>query len=113
MTSEEQWQKDHKARVARMPTDIRDAHAHCARNAGEIGKSDLCGCFYCLATFAPGEIEDWIGEQPRYNDREDLDAPEGSSSAICPRCGIDSVIGSAAGFPLTADFLGRMKSHWF
>ena len=113
MTAEEQWQKNHRERVARMPADIRDAHAHCRRNEAEIGKSDLCGCFYCLETFAPREIEDWVGEQQRHNNREDLDAPECARSAICPRCGIDSVIGSVAGFPLTTEFLGRMKSHWF
>lgn len=30
-----------------------------------------------------------------------------------PRCGIDSVIGSAAGFPLTKEFLFQMHARWF
>ncbi len=30
-----------------------------------------------------------------------------------PRCGIDSVIGSRSGFPLTPEFLAGMKQHWF
>ena len=113
MTREEKWQKDHCERVAQMPSDVRDAHVHCRCNALEIGQSDLCGCFYCLQTFTPADIRDWVTERPRYNDLGDLISEEGSKSAMCPRCGIDSVIGSAAGFPLTADFLGRMKSYWF
>jgi hypothetical protein len=29
------------------------------------------------------------------------------------KCGTHSVIGSKAGFPLTADFLGEVKLEWF
>jgi hypothetical protein len=60
--------------------------------------SDVCGCFYCCDVYAPQEIEQWIDEE---------------DTALCPRCGIDSVIGSASGFPITKDFLGRMKRYWF
>ena len=42
------------------------------------------------------------------NHRDEIEA-----SAICPRCGIDSVIGDAAGYPLTTEFLSRMKAYWF
>lgn len=34
-------------------------------------------------------------------------------TAILPRCGIDSVIGSSSGFPITPDFLARMHKEWF
>jgi acetone carboxylase gamma subunit len=34
-------------------------------------------------------------------------------TAVCPRCGIDSVIGSAAGYPLTREFLSAMEQYWF
>ena len=33
--------------------------------------------------------------------------------ALCPACGIDSVLGSASGFPVTPEFLGRMNACWF
>jgi hypothetical protein len=113
MTFEEKLQTDHRERLEKMPADVRAAHEHRTRNVEEIGKSDLCGCFYCLETFVPTEIEDWVEERPRYNNREDLESPEMTKSAICPKCGIDSVIGSASGIPLTAEFLGLMKSYWF
>jgi hypothetical protein len=113
MTSAEKLQREHRDRVAQMPADIREAHEHCKRNASEIGRGEWCGCFYCLATFTQTEIQDWVEERPRYNNREDLESSEPGRSALCPRCGIDSVLGSASGFPLTAEFLGRMKSYWF
>jgi hypothetical protein len=73
---------------------LKAAHRHSIRHREEIFSSDLCGCFYCLRTFPPSEIEDWIKE------------PKGGGmTAMCPGCGIDSVIGSASGFPLTPEFL--------
>jgi len=77
-----------------------EAHRHSSRHREEVMASEVCGCFYCLSVFPPGEIERWIG-------------PEGGDTAICPKCGIDSVIGSASGLPITEEFLTRMKRHWF
>ena len=34
-------------------------------------------------------------------------------AVICPHCQIDSVIGSASGFPISKDFLTEMNEHWF
>lgn len=79
--------------------DLRRAHKHCGSNRGELAASELCGCFYCLAVFPSSEITQWIGG--------------GEDSALCPYCVIDSVIGSASGFWPTAEFLTRMKGHWF
>jgi hypothetical protein len=33
--------------------------------------------------------------------------------AFCPYCGIDSVIGSKSGFPITKIFLEAMHKYWF
>lgn len=60
--------------------------------------SRLCGCFYCGAIFPPSEIMDW-GDEGR--------------TALCARCGIDSVIGDRSGFPITSEFLGQMNHYWF
>jgi hypothetical protein len=38
---------------------------------------------------------------------------DGGDTATCPRCGIDSVLGSAFGFPLTPDFLATVQRRWF
>ncbi len=39
--------------------------------------------------------------------------PPPEQTAICPRCGIDSVIGDKSGFALTPTFLAEMKKAWF
>ena len=74
------------------------AHKHCSLHRAEIEGSSLCGCFYCLATFPPGELSEWIDD---------------GQTALCPKCEIDSVIGSAAGFPITQEFLTQMHDYWF
>lgn len=93
-----------------MRFDSNLAHKHSANHRRELETSVLCGCFYCLATFAPAAIDEWI-------DAPD-DAPDGCDSetgttALCPRCGVDAVIGSASGFPITDEFLSDMRSRWF
>jgi uncharacterized paraquat-inducible protein A len=78
---------------------IIQAHKHSSKHRAEIEASGICGCFYCRETFAPAEIKDWV-------DRK--------QTAHCPRCGIDSVIGDASGFPVTdKDFLKGMHEYWF
>lgn len=73
--------------------NARDNHA-------EISASAVCGCFSCLATFPPAEIERWFNE--------------GAGTAVCPECQIDSVLGSASGLPVDdRDFLKAMQSRWF
>jgi hypothetical protein len=32
---------------------------------------------------------------------------------MCARCGIDSVIANASGYPITTEFLKKMHDHWF
>src|SRR2546429_438449 len=66
-----------------------EAHRHSALHAEEIGRSAVCGCFYCRNTFAPTEIREWVDDQ---------NVGEGRTgrTALCPKCGIDSVLGNAA-----------------
>ena len=58
-----------------------------------------CGCFYCLKIFVPKEISNWI--------------EDAGGTAICPYCGIDSVIGEHSGYPITREFLEQMRQYWF
>jgi hypothetical protein len=92
------------------PPDVEAAHPHSIRHRSEVEASGVCGCFYCLAVFPPSEVTEWI-DWP-------ADTPAGAENArgqtaLCPRCSIDSVIGSASGFPITPEFLARMEAHWF
>ena len=60
-------------------------------------------CFYCLEIFSPNEIIEWHGED-EYGIEQ---------IAICVKCGIDSVIGSASGYPIERNFLSKMHDFWF
>lgn len=81
--------------------DYVRAHAFSGNHRPEIESSEVCGCFYCLSIFKPSEIEEWIDE------------PQGGQTAVCPKCGIDSVIGSRSGFQINRGFLERMCDYWF
>lgn len=78
-------------------TDIKTAHDKASYHRAEIKASHKCGCFYCLHVFQPLEIDEWI---------------DGQQTALCPRCGIDSVIGDAS-IPITEEFLKEMEAFWF
>ena len=41
-------------------------------------KSLKCGCYYCISRFSKQDIEQWVDD---------------GQTALCPFCGIDSVIG--------------------
>ena len=94
---------DHQRWVAKLPEPIRKAHQHAIRHRAELLSSERCGCFYCLEVYEPAEITRWT----------DSDAEGVGQTALCAKCGIDSVIGNRAGFPLTRDFLAEMKQYWF
>jgi len=88
--------------------DIIAAHRYSSNHRESILASDICGCFYCLSIFSSSEMEDWV------------DAPEGETdinetgqTALCPHCGIDSVLGSASGYPINREFLQKMSEYWF
>ncbi|MGI9018940.1 MAG: cytoplasmic protein [Euzebya sp.] len=89
---------EHAKRVAQLPEEIRLAHVSSAGHRSEILASDQCGCFHCSRTFPPDHIVEWVDDD---------------QTALCPECGVDSVIGDQAGFPLTASFLQKMNAHWF
>lgn len=75
------------------------AHRRSTHHRKELEQSEVCGCFYCLATFVAREVEEWIDDD---------------GTALCPRCGVDSVLGSASGYPAgDPQFLEAMHARWF
>ena len=79
------------------------AHRFSSGNRNLVVMSDNCGCFHCLAIFKPTSIFAWT----------DGKEWEPHATALCPKCGIDSVLPSEAGFPITKEFLKAMENHWF
>jgi len=86
---------------ATLPDHIR-AHERSNQHRDEVLASALCGCFNCLATFPPERILEWVDE----------DEADVGQTALCPECGLDTVLGAGSGFPITADFLRRMQGYW-
>jgi hypothetical protein len=86
-----------------IPSTIQQAHRHSSHHRAEIEGSALCGCFYCETFFKPATIVDWIDE----------DGAGLGQTALCPSCGVDSVIGDGSGYPITLDFLSQMKQVYF
>jgi hypothetical protein len=74
------------------------AHKHASRHREEIQASTRCACFFCFRTFPHTEIKSWI---------------DANQTALCPRCGVDSVLGSASNHRLDDAFLRNMHTHFF
>ncbi len=69
------------------------AHSLAFHNKEWLSTSSVCGCFCCLETFMPEEIEKWVDD---------------GETALCPFCEIDSVIASE-----DVEFLKEMQDYWF
>jgi hypothetical protein len=59
-----------------------------------------------LSLFKPDQIIDWLKEDEANTDIENI------HTALCT-CGVDAVIGSASGFPITTQFMQDMHAIWF
>ena len=77
--------------------DIIEAHRFSSNHKKQLIHDEKCGCFCCLSIFNPQEIIE-----------QDSDT---HGTAICPYCGIDVVISESSGFPITAEFLEKMKAY--
>lgn len=53
--------------------------------------------------FEPSEIVEWVDE----------DVNGIGITAICPKCGIDSVIGDASNYKIDIECLASMNKTWF
>lgn len=78
--------------------DVFQAHRFSSGHRAQIEASEVCACFYCFAQYPPTAIDNWT---------------DNGTTACCPECFVDSVIGSASGVPLDEAFLRRMHAEWF
>jgi len=82
-----------------MKEDVINAHKFSSNHKSDILNDGICGCFYCLNIFDPHEIKEWV---------RDI-----SGTAICPHCGIDSIIGESSGYSIEKEFLKEMRTYFF
>ena len=71
--------------------ELERAQTHSLNNRGELERSRRCGCYHCESVFTASAVIRWT-EKSR---------PESEWTALCPSCGIDAVIGDAAGFSMS------------
>lgn len=71
------------------------SHKHASKHRSELEASEKCACFFCFRTFASTDIHKWV---------------DGDQTALCPHCGIDSVLGNAA-VRIDERFLRKMHQH--
>lgn len=83
--------------------ELERAQSHSVHNRAELEKSRRCGCFHCESVFTAGAVLHWT----------DKSRAQGEWTALCPSCGIDAVIGDAAGFGMSPVFLREMNDRWF
>jgi hypothetical protein len=76
------------------------AHMLSFDNADSVQASQKCGCFFCEKIFPAAEVTRFMKEKTGH-------------TALCPYCGIDSVLGDASGIEVSQDFLQRMHKEWF
>lgn len=80
---------------------LKKAHKTSFNNSTQVKNSTICGCFYCKASYRSEEVTEWVKTKDEM-------------TALCPRCGIDSVIGSESGYPVNEIiFLEGMNIYWF
>lgn len=84
--------------------DVIEAHRFSNNHKEQLLQDKKCGCFYCMKIFDPKEIVIWL---------EDKNPCDKAGTAVCPYCGIDSVLGESSGYPITQEFLTEMNKYWF
>ena len=83
---------------------LYNAKQHSIGNWNDLSTSTICGCYHCKKIFLSNSIYDWIGIDGRSMDH---------ATALCPFCGMNSVIAESASYPLKTDFLESMYHYWF
>lgn len=73
---------------------------HATNNEIEIVKSKKCGCYFCQSTFSARRVKDWLSDSR-------------GVSALCPECGMDTVLGDASGLEINERLLQEMGEHYF
>lgn len=69
---------------------MKEAHKHCIYNKEELEKSTVVACFHCISIWGEEDLHPCLV----------VDYCDGGQTALCPKCGIDSLIGNASGIDL-------------
>ncbi len=79
-------------------SDQRSLHRHSSIHRETLLRVGKCGCFYCSSIFDVAEVTEWVDHE---------------QTALCPRCGIDSVIPGTVSDLFGEKLLSEMYEFWF
>lgn len=77
---------------------IDQAIKYATNNKQPLSEGGLAGCYYCLNIYPANEVVDFIEQE---------------KTALCPKCGIDSVLPETSGYPLNKIVLQELRNFWF
>lgn len=94
-------------------SELEDIYSKSTLNRHAIESSDQVGCFNCERIWDPLDfpIKEWIDDRP--SRRQPGAGLHGNATALCPFCGIDSIIAKLSVGKITVIMLDRMEAHWF
>ncbi|MDO5978945.1 cytoplasmic protein [Flavivirga spongiicola] len=78
--------------------EIKRASKYSIYNMSELEKTNKAGCYHCKSTFDTSEI---------------LETTDDGKTAMCPKCGIDSVLPDSSPFKLDKKTLTKLNNYWF
>ncbi len=77
---------------------MNDASKESIRNMEEVSNAKLVGCYHCLEIYPSYEI---------------VETTDAGQTALCARCGIDSVLADTSAFSLDIETLKALNDQWF
>ena len=78
--------------------NIKDAHKYSIYNMSELLKGKMAGCYSCISVFDVSKI---------------VHTTDDGKTALCPKCGIDSVLSDQSPFELNKQELKELYNYWF
>lgn len=103
--------------------NIDGLHALCSFHRVAVLKAKRIGCFHCCRFSKTSEIKEWIDSRKvrkgvksgmKMAQIMKLPVMQEGLTALCPKCGIDSVLPSGTfGFRVTLPLLKAMERRWF
>ena len=77
---------------------LKKLHTYSTHNRSNIAAANKCYCFHCKAVMKSREI---------------LRFADDGQTAICPKCGIDSILPDSIDEPLDTKIIAEMHEYWF
>ena len=78
--------------------DIKKASEYSINNIEALKNSKLAACYFCKSVYEPSKI---------------IETTDEGKTALCPKCGIDSVLTDNSPFDFDKTTLSKLHDYWF